>query len=50
MIGKNEIISYIPSYKELFGNELEEQVYVSRILKENFVTRKHYIKESELLP
>ena len=43
LIGNNEIISYIPSYLELFGNELDEQVYVSRILRENFKIRKQFI-------
>ena len=32
----NGIVSYIPSYKELFGTDLGEQVYVSRILHKNF--------------
>ena len=33
LTGNNEIISYIPSYLELFRNELDEQVYVSWILE-----------------
>ena len=43
LIGKNEIISYIPEYKELFSDIIEEQVYVSRILKENFLRRKTFL-------
>ena len=43
LLGRNEIISYIPSYGELFGNELDEQVYVSRILRENFNIRKQFV-------
>ena len=50
LLGKNKIVSYIPSYKELFENELEEQIYVSRILRENFIARKQFIKEKDLLP
>ena len=40
LLGSNEIVSYIPSYKELFGTDLNEQVYVSRILHENFKIKK----------
>ena len=43
LIGKNEIISYIPEYKELFSDIIEQQVYVSRILKENFLRRKTFL-------
>ena len=50
LLGKNEIVSYIPSYKELFGNDLNEQVYVSRILRENFNLRKQFMKENSFLP
>ena len=35
LLGNNGIISYIPSYEELFENKLDDQVYVSRILREN---------------
>ena len=50
LLGSIEIVSYIPSYKELFGTDLSEQVYVSRILHENFKLRKQFIKLNELLP
>ena len=50
LLGSNGIVSYIPSYKELFGTDLSEQVYVSRILHENFKLRKQFIKLNELLP
>ena len=33
--GKNEIISYIPTYEDLFTGNIEDQIYISRILKEN---------------
>ena len=42
LIGKNELISYIPEYKDLFSENTEEQVYISRILKENFLTRNKF--------
>ena len=43
LLGKNEIISYIPEYKELFENNLDEMIYVSRILRENFKNRKRFM-------
>ena len=36
LLGSNKIVLYILSYKELFGIELNEQVYISQILHENF--------------
>ena len=36
LMGKNEILSYIPDYKDLFNGEMKEQIYISRLLKENF--------------
>ena len=39
LLGKNENISYIPEYRELYDGELKEQIYVSRILKENYGRR-----------
>lgn len=42
LIGKNELISYIPEYKDLFSENTEEQVYISRILKENFLIRNKF--------
>ena len=39
LLGKNENISYIPEYSELYTGNLKEQAYVSRILKENHERR-----------
>ena len=36
LLGKNENISYIPEYGELYNGDIKEQIYVSRILKEKF--------------
>ena len=33
--GKSEIISYIPEYNDLFKEDIEHQLYTSRILKDN---------------
>ena len=35
LLGSNEIVTYIPYYEDLFGNEEEEQVYTSRIVADN---------------
>ena len=35
IIGKNEILSYIPIYENLFKGDIEDQIYISRLLKEN---------------
>ena len=39
LIGKNKNITYIPSYNELYTGDILEQVYVSKILLENFNRR-----------
>ena len=36
LMGKKEILTYIPKYEDIFVGEIEEQIYSSRILKENF--------------
>ena len=38
--GKNEILTYIPDYNDLFKGDIEEQIYISRLLKENYDRRK----------
>ena len=35
LLGKNEIVTYLPNYEDLFSIEEEEQAYISRIIKEN---------------
>ena len=41
LIGKNEIVSYIPDYEDLFLEDIDAQVYTSRIMKENYIRMKH---------
>ena len=36
LLGQNEQLSYIPDYSELYQGTLDEQVYISRILWDNF--------------
>ena len=37
---KNELLTYIPDYKYLFNGEMEDQVYINRLLKENYMRMK----------
>ena len=39
LLGKNEHISYIPEYDELYNGSLDEQVYLAKILQDNFNRR-----------
>ena len=45
LIGKNEILSYIPNYNDIFGTDLGEKVYIARLMKEN-LRRKKEIENS----
>ena len=36
LIGKNEIVTYLPIYEELYEEDEDSQVYIARILKDNF--------------
>ena len=29
-------LTYIPDYRELYNGEIKEQIYVSRVIKENY--------------
>ena len=40
LIGKNEMLTYIPNYYDIFSKEVEEQLYVTRILRENMRIKK----------
>ena len=39
LLGKNKKVTYIPDYEELYNGNLKEQIYISRLLKENFSNR-----------
>ena len=41
LIGKNEIVTYIPDYQDLLLEDIDAQVYTSRIMKENYIRMKH---------
>ena len=45
LIKKNDILSYIPAYNELFSEDIEEQIYASRMINENMKIRKEYMPE-----
>ena len=38
LLGKSEIVSYIPEYDDLFKEDIKEQLYISRLLKQNHTT------------
>jgi hypothetical protein len=35
LIGQNEIVTYLPLFKDIYGEDEYEQVYIARILKDN---------------
>ena len=41
LLGKSEIISYIPDYNDLFNEDIQEQLYISRVLKDNYRSYQH---------
>ena len=45
LCNKSNDISYFPRYMDLFSVDIEEQVYVSKILHSNMEARKAFLKE-----
>ena len=43
LMGKNKIVTYIPTYEDIFKGDVEEQAYISRLLKENLTKLKAQI-------
>ena len=39
LLGKSEIITYIPNYIELYEGDLTDQLYVARLLRDNYARR-----------
>ena len=35
LIEQNQLVTYIPTYKDLYDDDAEEQVYISRIVQDN---------------
>ena len=35
LLGQNEIVTYLPLYKDLYGNDKNEQVYIARVFRDN---------------
>ena len=35
LIGPNEIVTYLPYFEDIYGDDEYEQVYIARILKDN---------------
>ena len=40
LLGANESLTYIPNYNDLFENNIEEQAYIAKIMKENLNKKK----------
>ena len=45
LLGGNELVTYIPSIEDLYGEDEDEQVYISRILQDN-IRRMHLVNGS----
>ena len=35
LVEDNQIVTYIPSYRDLYDDDAEEQVYIARIVQDN---------------
>ena len=35
LLGGNELVTYIPDYRDLFRKDEQEQVYIARLIKDN---------------
>ena len=35
LIGSNELLTYIPQYEDLYGEDEDEQVYIARLIRNN---------------
>ena len=35
LIGRHELVTYLPIYKELYEEDEDSQVYIARVLKDN---------------
>ena len=35
LLGKNEMVTYLPIYEDIYGGDENEQAYISRILRDN---------------
>ena len=36
LLTNSEIVTYIPSYQDIYSNDEDEQVYIARIIQDNF--------------
>ena len=42
LVNKNDKLSYIPTYNNIYSDDLKEQVYTSKIIQENMKIRETY--------
>ena len=40
LIGKNENLTYIPNYSDVFGNDISEIIYIAQLMRENLKMKK----------
>ena len=40
LLGKCEIVTYIPEYMDIYKEDIEGQVYTSRVIKKNYIFMK----------
>ena len=45
LCNQSDEISYIPNYNDLFSSDIQEQIYVNRIMHSNMEARKEFLKE-----
>ena len=45
LIGGNELLTYIPNYNDIFGNDLDEKIYITMLMMEN-LRRKVIMEDS----
>ena len=35
LIGQNKLVTYIPTYEDIYEHDIEEQIYIARIFRDN---------------
>ena len=48
LIGKNEQVTYLPNYSDLFESNISEQVYIATLMKDNLERKKLFLDKSLL--
>ena len=48
LVSDSIITANLPEYEDLFSNEVNKQVVIVKLLKENFEKRRHFLEEEKL--